>query len=88
MSTIPEVLVARHCGISVFSFSLITNECILEEDADEMANHEEVIATANQRQDQLKSFVAKMIVGIDQLDSKKKPAEVNGESSTVNGCSK
>ena len=79
---------ARHCGISVFSFSLITNECILEEDADEMANHEEVIATANQRQDQLKSFVAKMIVGIDQLDSRKKPAEVNGESSTINGCSK
>ena len=36
MSTIPEVLVARHCGISVFAFSLITNECILEEDADEM----------------------------------------------------
>ena len=71
-----------------FSFSLITNECILEEDADEMANHEEVIATANQRQDQLKSFVAKMIVGIDQLDSMKKPGEVNGESSTINGCSK
>ena len=66
MSTIPEVLVARHCGINVFAFSLITNECILEEDADEMANHEEVIATANQRQDQLRAFVAKMIVGIDQ----------------------
>merc|ERR1712088_879502 len=63
MSTIPEVLVARHCGISVFSFSLITNECILEEDAHEMANHEEVIATANQRQEQLRAFVAKMIIG-------------------------
>ena len=38
MSTISEVLVVCHCGISIFSFSLITNECILEEDADEMAN--------------------------------------------------
>lgn len=81
MSTIPEVLVARHCGISVFAFSLITNECILEEDADEMANHEEVIATANQRQEQLRAFVAKMIIGINEKGSKK----TNG---TINGCSK
>jgi purine-nucleoside phosphorylase len=43
MSTIPEVLVARHCKMSVFAFSLITNECIFEEDADKEANHEEVI---------------------------------------------
>ena len=42
MSTIPEVLVACHCGISVFAFSLITNECIVDEDSPESANHEEV----------------------------------------------
>merc|ERR1719203_1784108 len=71
MSTIPEVLVARHCGVSVFAFSLITNECIMKEDADEMANHEEVIATANQRQEQLRAFVAKMIIGINEKGSKK-----------------
>ena len=35
MSTIPEVLVAHHCGFSVFPYFLITNECIPEEDADE-----------------------------------------------------
>ena len=44
MSTIPEVLVARHCGIRVFAFSLITNKCILEDDSQDMANHEEVQA--------------------------------------------
>lgn len=66
MSTIPEVLVARHCGISVFAFSLITNECILQEDADKSANHEEVIDTANGRQTQLRGFVSKMIAGIHQ----------------------
>ena len=38
-------------------FSLITNECILEEDADEMANHKEDIATANQGQDQLFNLI-------------------------------
>ena len=43
MSTIPEVLVACHCGIRVFAFSLITNECIVDEHSSESANHEEVI---------------------------------------------
>ena len=42
MSTCPEVIVARHCGIRVFAFSLITNECVLEEDSNETLNHEEV----------------------------------------------
>ena len=42
MSTIPEVLVACHCGIRVFAFSLITNECIVDEHSSESANHEEV----------------------------------------------
>ena len=42
MSTIPEVLVACHCGIRVFAFSLITNECIVDENSADSANHEEV----------------------------------------------
>ena len=64
MSTIPEVLVARHCGINVFAFSLITNECILEEDTNLAANHEEVMEAANARQNQLRAFVGEMIEGI------------------------
>ena len=66
MSTIPEVLVARHCGIGVFAFSLISNECILKEDASEMASHEEVIETAATRQDQLRAFVSKIIERMGQ----------------------
>ena len=64
MSTIPEVLVARHCKMSVFAFSLITNECIFEEDADKEANHEEVMETANLKQKELRAFVAKMVHGM------------------------
>lgn len=30
MSTIPEVIVARHCGLRVFGMSVITNECNTE----------------------------------------------------------
>ena len=53
MSTIPEVLVACHCGISVFAFSLITNECIMEEEYSGEIEHGKILAMANQRQDQL-----------------------------------
>jgi purine-nucleoside phosphorylase len=70
MSTIPEVLVARHCGVSVFAFSLITNECIFEEESEKPPDHEEVIAIANERQVQLRAFVAKMVVGINEVMSK------------------
>jgi len=42
MSTVPEVVVARHCGLKVFAFSLIPNSCITEYETDESANHEEV----------------------------------------------
>lgn len=66
MSTIPEVLVARHCGISVFAFSLITNECIFQEDAEQKANHEEVIGIANSKQGELRDFVARMVHAITQ----------------------
>eukprot|EP00095_Tigriopus_kingsejongensis_P011779 maker-scaffold119_size336447-snap-gene-1.15 protein:Tk11779 transcript:maker-scaffold119_size336447-snap-gene-1.15-mRNA-1 annotation:"purine nucleoside phosphorylase" len=67
MSTIPEVLVAHHCGIAVFGFSLITNECILEEDSELQANHEEVIAAANSRRELLSKFVSEMITRMNSM---------------------
>lgn len=59
MSTVPEVIVARHCGMDVLALSLITNAAlgdkppsVLEENAkplDEgMASHEEVLESANE----------------------------------------
>ena len=36
------MVVARHCGMQVFAFSLITNECITEYESTAEANHEEV----------------------------------------------
>ena len=48
MSTIPEVLVANYSGIRVhvFVFSLMTNECIIDENEEEGINHGKVINTA------------------------------------------
>lgn len=30
MSTVPEVIVARHCGMKVLALSLVTNNAVLE----------------------------------------------------------
>ena len=30
MSTVPEIIVARHCGIKVLALSLVTNNAVLE----------------------------------------------------------
>ena len=48
MSTVPEVIVARHCGIRVFGISIITNMGI--SDKPETATHEEVQEAANAAQ--------------------------------------
>ena len=45
MSTVPEVLVAVHCGMRTVGFSVITDMCLA--DALQEANVEEIIAVAN-----------------------------------------
>lgn len=45
MSTVPEVIVANHCGMKVLGISCITDMAIAEEI--ESISHEEVIAVAN-----------------------------------------
>lgn len=68
MSTVPEVVVARHCGMRVFAFSLITNKCITEYDTEAEANHEEVIEVANKRKTDLQELARRVIIGMSGSD--------------------
>jgi purine-nucleoside phosphorylase len=58
MSTVPEVLVARHCGLSVVGFSVVTDMCL--PDALEEANIDRIIATANAAEPRL----LKLVMGV------------------------
>uniref|UniRef100_A0A5F8GRI2 Purine nucleoside phosphorylase n=1 Tax=Monodelphis domestica TaxID=13616 RepID=A0A5F8GRI2_MONDO len=61
MSTVPEVIVARHCGLRVFGFSLITNKSILDYATRETANHEEVLMAGQQAAKKLEKFVCVLV---------------------------
>jgi purine-nucleoside phosphorylase len=59
MSTVPEVIVARHCGIRVFGISVITDlgvEGIVVE-----VSHEEVQIAANKAQPLMTEIMREMI---------------------------
>jgi purine-nucleoside phosphorylase len=59
MSTVPEVIVARHMDIEVFGLSVVTDECF--PDALEPAKVEDIIKTANGAQPRL-TFLMKQVI--------------------------
>jgi purine-nucleoside phosphorylase len=61
MSTVPEVIVAVHCGLRVVGFSIITDMCLA--DALEPADVERIIATANEAQPKLTKLVLGVLAG-------------------------
>lgn len=65
MSTVHEVIVARHCGLRVVAFSLITNLVVTDYDSEEKANHEEVLQTSKQRGEQLERLVSTLVTRIE-----------------------
>ncbi|NWU95967.1 PNPH phosphorylase, partial [Upupa epops] len=61
MSTVPEVIVARHCGLRVLGISLITNKVVMSYNSQEKANHEEVLRTSVVRAEALQKLVTHIL---------------------------
>jgi purine-nucleoside phosphorylase len=59
MSTVPETIVAVHCGIKVLGISVITDECF--PDALKAVNITEIIRAANEAEPKLTLIVKKVI---------------------------
>ncbi|QDV11210.1 Purine nucleoside phosphorylase 1 [Rosistilla oblonga] len=59
MSTVPEVIVAVHCGLKVVGFSVITDMCL--PDALQPAVVEEIIAIANAAEPNLRTLVRQSV---------------------------
>jgi len=67
MSTVPEVVVARHMGMRVLGLSLITNAAIGDETQE--VNHAEVLAVADAARPKFAALVRGIVRGIAGLTS-------------------
>lgn len=64
MSTVPEVIVAVHCGLRVFGVAVVTDMCL--PDALEPANVEEIIATAGRAEPKLRALFEGVLAHLGQ----------------------
>jgi purine-nucleoside phosphorylase len=64
MSTVPEVIVAAHCGLKVIGMSLITNKALFPGEEREAASHEEVLETVQATQHDIETYVRDLITAI------------------------
>uniref|UniRef100_A0A8C6UP35 Purine nucleoside phosphorylase n=1 Tax=Neogobius melanostomus TaxID=47308 RepID=A0A8C6UP35_9GOBI len=69
MSTVHEVIVARHAGMRCFALSLISNKAVMDYESAERANHEEVLETGRQRAVQLEKLVSTLVGRVEQYNN-------------------
>lgn len=64
MSTVPEVIVAVHCGLKVLGLSLITNRVLFPGDEGVAPSHEEVLEAAVATQFEMEAYVRDLMLEI------------------------
>lgn len=69
MSTVPEVIVAKHCGLRAVGFSIITDMCL--PDALQPADVGRIIATANAAEPKL----TKLVLGVLAAEAQRQRGE-------------
>ncbi|XP_007906868.1 purine nucleoside phosphorylase 4a [Callorhinchus milii] len=65
MSTAPEVVVARHCGMRVFGLSLITNEVVKEYGREEVPGHAAVLEISQKRAALLQRLITELVARME-----------------------
>jgi len=65
MSTVPEVIVARHCGLPVFAMSIITD--LGGKEIHSTVTHEEVINAANVAEPKMTAILKELLRRFDEL---------------------
>lgn len=88
MSTVPEVVVAAHCGIKVLGLSLITNKVLLPgDDTSVAASHDEVLEAVKATQSEIEHYVGELIRRIGSYDAAQCcPDAQDREGSTTHPC--
>jgi purine-nucleoside phosphorylase len=69
MSTVPEVIVAHHCGIRTFGISVITDLGGFDNPVE--VSHEEVQEAANAAQPSMTEIMREMIIRSEKIESQK-----------------
>jgi purine-nucleoside phosphorylase len=64
MSTTPEVIVARHCGLKVFGMSVITNICNTENIERNLNDGEDVVRAADAAADRMTLLFNRLIASL------------------------
>ena len=64
MSTTPEVIVARHCGLKVFGMSVITNICNTDNVEKNFNDGEDVVRTADAAADRMTLLFKQLIASL------------------------
>lgn len=65
MSTVPEVIVARHCGLRVLGMSLVTNKAVMDYNTEAIASHEEVLQAGKDSAKFLEKLVSLLVQRIE-----------------------